>query len=87
MKNLNKDNDQMLTESDSYVLTEELLKSEEPGYYKMTTNAARLNYIVELDKWFKIQYNLLKEGKPNDELHLDVKYVSAPVTVVDTYNR
>jgi hypothetical protein len=62
------------------------LKNEKPGYYNNPTNVAREEYIKALDKWFKAQYALLKEGKPN-ELRLEVKQVPAPVSFVDSYSR
>jgi len=86
LKNLHKDNDQMLTENDSYVLAVDELKNDTPGYYNSTTNTSKLEYIKALDKWFKTQYALLKAGKSN-ELRLNVKLVNAPVTFVDTYYR
>jgi hypothetical protein len=84
--NLHHDNDQMLTQKDAFVLTVDELRSDTPGYYKVTTNDARREYIKALNTWFKKQYALLKEGKPN-ELRLEVKPENAPVTFVDTYYR
>ena len=85
MKNLNKDGDNPITQNDEFVLAVDELKSDTPGYYKARTNLAKQEYIRKLESWFKTQYNLLKEGKPN-ELRLDIKRVSPPQgALVDSY--
>lgn len=86
MKNDHKDNDHVMAELDSYVLTVDLLRSDKKDYFSVTSNKERLAYIGVLNKWFKSQYVLLKEGKPN-ELRLEVVPTDAPVSFVDTYYR
>jgi hypothetical protein len=81
-----KDTDQMLTQTDSFILTVDELKNDKPGYDRAKTNAAKLAYVKELKKWFKTQYALLKDGKPN-ELRLQVTLANAPVRFIDTYRR
>jgi len=86
INNSHKDDDHMFTQNDSFVEAVDQLKNEKPGYYNATTNADKLAYIQNLDKWFKIQYALFKDGKAN-ELRLNVKPVNAPVWSIDTYRR
>ncbi len=72
----------MLVQSDFYVLAVDILKGVKPGYDTQADMEARLKYRKELSKWFTIQYGLLKQGKPN-ELMLNIVPTQAPVTFVD----
>jgi len=80
--NKNNGNVNMMTQNDAFVLAVDQLKSNKPGYDFKSGLESRLEYKKALSKWFVAQYNLLKEGKPN-ELHLDLSKVNAPVTFVD----
>jgi hypothetical protein len=73
----------MLSPSDEYVLSVDKLKGDKPGYPSESNVETRLAYKKMLSKWFITQYNLLKEGKPN-ELHLNITQVNAPVTFIDS---
>ena len=75
----------MLMINDVYVLAVDKLKDSKPGYNAEADTKTRVEYRRALGKWFNTQYNLLKEGKPN-ELHLNIIAVNAPVTFVDTPN-
>jgi len=72
----------MMTQNDAFVLAVDQLKSNKPGYDFKSGLEVRLEYKKALSKWFVAQYNLLKQGKPN-ELHLELAKVNAPVTFVD----
>jgi hypothetical protein len=81
-----RDNDNVLTENDGYVLAVDRLRNDKQAYFLTKTNDARNVYIKDLTKWFNLQYSLFKEGKPN-ELHLEPKKVYAPNSFIDTYRR
>lgn len=86
MNSSHSDDDHMQTQNDTFVLAVDKLKNDTVGYYNAKTNVAKLAYIKDLDQWFKAQYALFKDGKPN-ELLLNVKPVAAPVWSIDTYRR
>ncbi|HZX57748.1 MAG TPA: hypothetical protein VFE54_03450, partial [Mucilaginibacter sp.] len=86
MNSSHKDDDHMFTQNDSFVEVVDQLKNQKPGYYNAKTNADKLTYIKDLDQWFKAQYSLFKDGKPN-QLLLTVKSTDAPVSFIDTYRR
>jgi hypothetical protein len=73
----------MLMQSDFYVLAVDKLKSDVPGYLMLTDINAKLTYKKVLKEWFDNQYQLLKEGKPN-ELQLTVTKEELPVKTIDT---
>jgi len=86
MARVHKDNDHMMAQNDNYVMVVDELKNGTSHYFQDETNAGRLAYIKALSRWFKTQYGLLKEGKPN-ELRLEIKQENEPVTSIDTYHQ
>jgi hypothetical protein len=86
MARVHKDNDNMMAQNDRYVMVVDELKNGTSHYFQDETNAGRLAYIKALSQWFKTQYGLLKEGKPN-ELRLAIKQEDEPVTFIDTYHQ
>jgi hypothetical protein len=78
-KNNNKN---MLMQSDFYVLAVDKLKGDKQEYDPASDFETRLKYKKALSEWFITQYNLFKNGQPN-ELHLDIANVNASVGFVD----
>ncbi len=78
-------NANFLTTSDEFVVAVDKLRNNDNGYMSQVnfaTMETRLAYRKALSKWFETQYQLLKDGKPN-ELHLNIVQTGAPVGFVD----